>query len=279
MTTTSKTNQSKLKLILLISAILIPINAIAGRTNNSKLKLKPRKNSSIAFQSSCSLLSSSSKQRPKASIALASPSVYNPSPIKNIFVRTIADCNTKKRLVTSGSRLFAKPDYGGDDNREDSDEQKRSITTARAGGRSTTPKKVKISIGTNENDGGAVGVIQRAISNIVKVIVAVWIVRSLLGILFGFGGGGGSDNPSYVYYQSTVYESRSISSDGKVERIRRESMKSNIPSLISGDRLIETDGSDYNRDDTGSSSSSSSKKSSYLLRDYSDIAIDDDRNK
>ena len=52
---------------------------------------------------------------------------------------------------------------------------------------------------------------------------------------------GGSDNgDSFVYYQSSVYESRVYTGDGMVERARRESVQSNVPSLLDGKRLRDS---------------------------------------
>jgi hypothetical protein len=43
---------------------------------------------------------------------------------------------------------------------------------------------------------------------------------------------------SYVFYQSSVYESRVYTSDGKVETKREESIRSNLPSLL--ERQVES---------------------------------------
>lgn len=64
-----------------------------------------------------------------------------------------------------------------------------------------------------------------------------WSIPALLlgliiikGILFGGGGGGGS---TFVYYESSVYETRVYNNElGKVETSRKESFRSNIPSLV-----------------------------------------------
>jgi hypothetical protein len=38
--------------------------------------------------------------------------------------------------------------------------------------------------------------------------------------------------PSFVFYESSVYESRSYNSERGIETIRRESFRSNIPGLV-----------------------------------------------
>jgi len=42
----------------------------------------------------------------------------------------------------------------------------------------------------------------------------------------------GAGDPSFVYYESSVYESSVYRGDGRVETSRKESFKSNIPSLV-----------------------------------------------
>ena len=107
-----------------------------------------------------------------------------------------------------------------------------------------------------------IGNMLNGIKNIIYLIVAVQILQSLFGFLFG----GGANDGSYVYYQSTFYETTSVAADGQVSRIRKESVKSNIPNLISGDKAIE----DKN-------AGGGDSKSSYLLRGSPDKAIDTNR--
>mmetsp|Transcript_31787 Transcript_31787/g.48030 ORF Transcript_31787/g.48030 Transcript_31787/m.48030 type:complete len:121 (+) Transcript_31787:667-1029(+) len=42
----------------------------------------------------------------------------------------------------------------------------------------------------------------------------------------------GTSSSSYVYYQSSVYESRIVGTDGKVETSRKESVKTNLPNWM-----------------------------------------------
>jgi hypothetical protein len=61
-----------------------------------------------------------------------------------------------------------------------------------------------------------------------------WVILTLtLSILLkSFFASQTNHSAGYIYYQSSVYESRMIGADGKVETIRKESVRSNIPSLM-----------------------------------------------
>ena len=56
--------------------------------------------------------------------------------------------------------------------------------------------------------------------------VAAWL---FIGSLFG-----PSDDSSFYYYQSTVVESQVRTADGSIQRSRKESVRSNVPSLMQG---------------------------------------------
>lgn len=64
------------------------------------------------------------------------------------------------------------------------------------------------------------------------LVAVVLLVKSLLGSPSG--------RSDYVYYQSSVYESRTYNSDGRVETARKESVQSNVPSLLDGKRLRDS---------------------------------------
>ena len=89
-------------------------------------------------------------------------------------------------------------------------------------------------------------------ATILAPILLLWVLFKSL--FFG-------SDPSYVYYQSSVYESRSYGADGRVDTSRKESFRSNIPGLVEGRRLQE------NNDNKGSSSS-------YLLRQNPDESFE-----
>ena len=64
-----------------------------------------------------------------------------------------------------------------------------------------------------------------------------WVMAGLLLALVVtlsnlFGGGNNESNPSYVYYQSTVFESTVIRENGRRETSRQESFRSNLPELV-----------------------------------------------
>lgn len=70
----------------------------------------------------------------------------------------------------------------------------------------------------------------------------IWTASALLvgvivaGHLFNF------NSPSYVYYQSSVIESRIVGSDGNVQTSRKETFKSNIPDLVREQRKESREG-------------------------------------
>ena len=64
-----------------------------------------------------------------------------------------------------------------------------------------------------------------------------WMVPGLFLALFlilsnRLGGDGSNDNPSFVYYQSTVFESTILRDDGRRETLRQESFRSNLQELV-----------------------------------------------
>lgn len=130
--------------------------------------------------------------------------------------------------------LSASGSNNDDNSSNDSSSSKNSI--ARAGGRisgrsSSTPDKYEIVKETKKNDttSGIIDIAKKAI----PLLLLLSLLKGLFGFLFGWGTG---SNESYVYYQSTVYESRTYDADGKMERIRKESVKSNVPSMINGNK-------------------------------------------
>lgn len=72
-------------------------------------------------------------------------------------------------------------------------------------------------------------------------LVPAVVLFSLLLIFVPIFGGGGSDSSpqSVYYYQSSSFESRVYNSDGSVQTTRKESVQTNMPSLLEGSRLLE----------------------------------------
>lgn len=111
--------------------------------------------------------------------------------------------------------LSQESESGGDGNDEgNNDDKNKSLSSGRAGGRRRAPKK------KNDEKKGVPGwLIGAGIP-----LLVLWLV---VGNLFG----GGSDS-SFVYYQSSVYESSIMGENGQVERSRKESVRTNVPSLL-----------------------------------------------
>ena len=65
-----------------------------------------------------------------------------------------------------------------------------------------------------------------AASIIPIMIISIWI------LLKSFLGGGESAKGNYYYYQSSVYESQIIGTNGKEQKIRKESIRTNVPSSL-----------------------------------------------
>jgi len=279
--TTSTTNHSRRAytfILLPLVAIVLPtlINANYPASAANSYPTERRSNTGlIAFQSSFQhqpSSSSSSSRIQQNLIVVAStaiPLLFCRRDSESVLHGPVSQINNCRSI--SLWRLLATPDnddISNDTSSGESDDKgkKRSFSIARAGGRSTTSKKIaRQKLGATETSSGLpliIGNMLNGIKNIIYLIVAVQILQSLFGFLFG----GGANDGSYVYYQSTVYETTSVAADGQVSRIRKESVKSNIPSLISGDRVIE----DKN-------AGGGDSKSSYLLRGSPDKAIDTNR--
>ena len=96
-------------------------------------------------------------------------------------------------------------------------EKKRSFS--RAGGRSK--KKETDQPKKQEQANG--------IFNPIKNIIPLLLLFAIINNLFGFMTGG---DGSTIYYSSTVYEKTFIDENGQIQRLRKENVQSNVPSLI-----------------------------------------------
>ena len=104
---------------------------------------------------------------------------------------------------------------------ESNNKGKKISLQSRAGGRRRRqPKNNKASV-------EAVGLRKGKGLNVVIVVAFLAFVLSLSKLL-----GGGGNDPSYVYYQSTVFESTIVREDGRRETARKESIRSNLPELV-----------------------------------------------
>ena len=68
-------------------------------------------------------------------------------------------------------------------------------------------------------------------------------MKSLLGFVFGGG------NSNVVYYSSTVYEKTFYDENGEVQRLRKENVQSNVPSMITNENLLRRDNNGRRDDD------------------------------
>lgn len=72
-----------------------------------------------------------------------------------------------------------------------------------------------------------------AMKKVIPLLLALTIVKALLGSLVG------GNNNNVAYYSSTVYERTYYDENGEIQRLRKEKIQSNIPSLITDDNLLE----------------------------------------
>ena len=131
--------------------------------------------------------------------------------------------NSKKiNLTTSRQRFHSQQTTLLKEASTNNDNQPESKTGGRAGGRKS--KKNKVDKRRRQQQG-------RGNHTLWWQIPAVLLSLLLLkGILFD------SSDHSFVYYESSVYESRTYNSDGRVETSRKENFRSNIPSLVEQSR-------------------------------------------
>lgn len=110
-------------------------------------------------------------------------------------------------------------DLNGDNHGDET----KSLSGGRAGGRKKTLRNetqiMKRSQTIWEN-------LPDIFKKLILGLLLLALVKSILSFLFG--------SPSVVYYQSTVYETSSYNKDGKLEKVRKESFKSNIPGFVDG---------------------------------------------
>jgi hypothetical protein len=102
---------------------------------------------------------------------------------------------------------------------------RKNISTGRAGGRVSSSSRRVADARPSAGDSGSSTL---SLGKLAFPLLAAWLFLQML-----FGGIGGLISPgSYVFYQSSVYESRVYTPDGKVETRREESIRSNLPSLV-----------------------------------------------
>lgn len=140
------------------------------------------------------------------------------------------------------SRLFQKVDENEDEAGDSISNNKKKRSFSRAGGRSQSWTKRLIPTETqpvfnNKKDEKF---------NWIKTILPLALILFLAkGIFFP-----NMNNDNVVYYSSTVYERSYYNQDGQLERIRKENVKSNVPSMITDQRFLRgTNVEQYRQED------------------------------
>jgi len=167
-------------------------------------------------------------------------------------------------LFSSNTPNDGNIDENGCQNNEsksDDNDKKKVTSSRRVGGRSRQKK----ALANNDKETNNDGLLSKWAAIVVPAFAVVFLLKSVLGgLLFGSAADGQSN---FVYYQSSVYETRSYGSDGKVETSRKESVRTNAPSLINSQRV-----NDNVRDESARSRGSGT----YLLQDLSDDELDEE---
>eukprot|EP00541_Cyclophora_tenuis_P009107 CAMPEP_0116571642 /NCGR_PEP_ID=MMETSP0397-20121206/17686_1 /TAXON_ID=216820 /ORGANISM="Cyclophora tenuis, Strain ECT3854" /LENGTH=224 /DNA_ID=CAMNT_0004099787 /DNA_START=146 /DNA_END=820 /DNA_ORIENTATION=- len=138
--------------------------------------------------------------------------------------------HTSRKIILSEKRdRFSQNDSvdSNDDDQEEksSPEERNKPSSRRMGGRARSSWIPSLSNNNNNNNNNNVGGRGPKWPILLAAFVAVWLT---LSSLFGSG----RDDSSYYYYQSTVVESQVRAADGTFQKSRKESVRSNIPSLI-----------------------------------------------
>lgn len=156
------------------------------------------------------------------------------STAKRIFLRLRSGKSNRRAKI---SVLLASDNGSGDSNENESafgeadkgsadssTTRGRKVSVSRMGGRRGKGKHPDLQgIKSGESENNDVWSFARLG---VSLALAFLILRSLLGGLFG----------NTVYYSTSVYQSVTYSSDGKVETTTKESFSSNIPGLVERSR-------------------------------------------
>ena len=120
-----------------------------------------------------------------------------------------------------------KEETDAGDNLHPETPSKKKVSTSRAGGRSRQRERPAKNSSSSP-----------LLANRAKIALPVVLVLWILSQVFQSS----VRPPSYVFYQSSMYESRTLGADGRMETTRKESVKSNLPSLLQQDderRLVK----------------------------------------
>lgn len=104
----------------------------------------------------------------------------------------------------------------------------KSPSTARVGGRTKSSFVPPSPLPTRNSDSNK--------GLLLKIALPIALLLALLKVLLNgmFDAPPATSGGNFVYYQSSTYERRIVGADGNVETTRKESMRSNIPSLMGG---------------------------------------------
>ena len=172
---------------------------------------------SIAFQTASPIVN---KLKPSAQ------TFYNASEKTSNSSGTIFLSRLLFHRNSNSSRLKSK-------NANKDDGSRKKFSFSKTGGRSQSISRKKT---TDKSRGGIISVVE-------KVIPALLFLAS--GFLF-------FANSSVVYYDFSVFEKTINNEKGEREHFRRESFRSNVPSMISDDRLMKGTAIDRYNDETNS---------------------------
>jgi hypothetical protein len=140
------------------------------------------------------------------------------------------------RPAASDRPVVAHQDSGTD--ARDGGTQKSSppvgISQSRVGGRipSRSGSSASVPVASGNDSLHELTKKWRVLFIIAPLLFFGWLFQSILP---------SSPPSSMVYYQSSVYESRVLGPDGKMETARKESFRSNIPSLLENERRLQQD--------------------------------------
>ena len=119
------------------------------------------------------------------------------------------DCDSEESILSDTSTHRSR----------DAPNRVKAPSVTRIGGRSSSPLP-------NNSSSDIGGILESVQKVVLPVVMLLLLLKALLGGVFV------SPSParsSFVYYQSSMYESRTVDVSGNVKTIRKESVRSNVP--------------------------------------------------
>ncbi len=108
--------------------------------------------------------------------------------------------------------------------------KRKKLSFSRAGGRARQRKA-----GKSNNAGEQLNLIP-VVVDLFKKALPLLIILTIMKSIFSFILGGGNNN--ILYYSSSVYEKTFYDENGEIQKLRKENIQSNVPSLITNDNLL-----------------------------------------